>query len=223
MGNLNTQISQICGGHGVTLDYKCGIYYYYSIFGDFISVIDYSYEDRCVMTNKILPYTQESDVKDILPLIMSLDIPEDPLDRVAWMKEMASQLIIAGQDMAAWASIQLGELKREGYESEQHMIVPVFSSRKESWIDEDKLRDEHPDLWKKCLSLKPTEAAKLLGGADELTKIVIEKVGEQRVISSSNISMTKARKVLSAIELQEYVTESYPELEPEIVEKLHGT
>ena len=136
---------------------------------------------------------------------------------------MASQLIIAGQDMAAWASIQLGELKREGYESEKHMIVPVFSSRKESWIDEDKLRDEHPDLWKKCLSLKPTEAAKLLGGADELTKIVIEKVGEQRVISSSNISMTKARKVLSAIELQEYVTESYPELEPEIVEKLHGT
>ena len=176
-----------------------------------------------MMTNKILPYTQESDVKDILPLIMSLDIPEDPLDRVAWMKEMASQLIIAGQDMAAWASIQLGELKREGYESEKHMIVPVFSSRKESWIDEDKLRDEHPDLWKKCLSLKPTEAAKLLGGADELTKIVIEKVGEQRVISSSNISMTKARKVLSAIELQEYVTESYPELEPEIVEKLHGT
>lgn len=174
------------------------------------------------MTNKILPYTRESDVKDILPLIMSLDIPEDPLDRVAWMKEMASQLIIAGQDMAAWASIQLGELKREGYESEKHMIVPVFSSRKESGIDEDKLRDEHPDLWKKCLSLKPTEAAKLLGGADELTKIVIEKVGEQRVISSSNISMTKARKVLSAIELQEYVTESYPELEPEIVEKLHG-
>ena len=171
------------------------------------------------MTNKILPYTRESDVKDILPLIMSLEIPEDPLDRVAWMKEMASQLIIAGQDMASWASIQLGELKREGYESELHRIEPVFSNRKESWLDEDRLRDDNPELWKKCLSLKPTEAAKLLGGADELTKIVIDKVGEDRVIMSSNASLTKARKVLSAAEIAEYVTETYPELEPSIVRK----
>lgn len=171
------------------------------------------------MTNKILPYTKEDDVKDILPLIMSLDIPDDPLDRVKWMKEMAQQMITAGQDMMAWASVQLGELKREGYESEHHRIEPVFSNRKESWLDEDKLREEHPDLWKKCLSLKPSEAAKLLGGQDELTKIVIEKVGEQRVISSSNVSLSKARKVLSASEIEEYVTESYPELEPNIVRK----
>lgn len=171
------------------------------------------------MTNEILPYTREDDVKDILPLIMSLDIPDDPLDRVKWMKELAQQMITAGEDMMAWASIQLGELKREGYESELHRIEPVFSNRKESWLDEDKLRDEHPELWKMCLTLKPTEAAKLLGGPEELAKLVIEKVGEQRVIHASNASLTKARKVLSASELAEYVTESYPELEPEIVRK----
>lgn len=171
------------------------------------------------MTNKILPFTKEKDVKDILPFIMSLDIPDDPLDRVKWMKEMANQLIIAGNDMASWASIQLSDLKRRGYESELHRIEPVFAKRKESWVDEELLQEEHPELYDKCLTLKPNEAAKLLGGQDKLTELVIEKVGEDRVKWSSNFSLTKARKVLSAAEIERYVTESYPELEPEIVKK----
>ena len=102
--------------------------------------------------------------------------------------------------------------------STRYEVIPKFSSRKETRIFEAELKADNPELYKKCLTIKASEAERLIG-KDKLLKMCFKEAGEERTTLACNLTLGKMREVMTPGEFERYTQEVYNEVGLQVVTK----
>lgn len=142
--------------------------------------------------------------------------PENKYEQVLFAEELAINLHQFADELlerVTTLKIELADSEDENYKCEKE-----FSNRKSSTLDIEKFADELPDIYSRTLSIKATDAEKLLG-KDKLRDLVIEEVGWENFCELANVTLTDARKNIPKSLLPNYITEEYKPIGYKIVKK----
>lgn len=102
--------------------------------------------------------------------------------------------------------------------SPKYEVIPKFSTRKETRIYEAELKADNPDLYKKCLTIKASEAERLIG-KDKLLKMCFKEAGDERTTLACNLTLGRMREVMTADEFEKYTQEVYNEVGLQVITK----
>jgi hypothetical protein len=102
--------------------------------------------------------------------------------------------------------------------STRYEVIPKFSTRKETRIFEAELKADNPELYKKCLTIKASEAEKLIG-KDKLLKMCFKEAGEERTTLACNLTLGRMREVMTSEEFERYTQEVYNEVGLQVITK----
>lgn len=151
---------------------------------------------------------------DIEPMKLTLkdliraNVPADPFEAVLYYDAMSGLLQNLSSDCCTESNEGLSKIKAENLTSENWELVGI--PRNESTLLYAKLRDEQPKLWFDCLTITAANAVRLLGGEDEIKKLVIRKRGKEDFTINSGLTLGTARKKLTKQQQEEYIrTETF--------------
>lgn len=135
--------------------------------------------------------------------LIRANVPEDPFEAVLYYDAMNGLLQSLSNDCRVESEGLIRKIKDENTTSENWELVSI--ERKESAVLYDRLRDEQPELWFDCLTISAANAVRLLGGDDEIKKLIIRKRGKEDYIRNSSLTLGTARKKLTKAQQEEYI------------------
>lgn len=135
-------------------------------------------------------------------------MPIDPYELSLWYLELAAifencYLHFQREGINLQNAIWDQKVPSENYDIEQ-----IFESRKTTDVNWQKLKEQRPDDYIDCLTLKASDAEKLIG-KEELEALVIDIKGVDTFLRSANPSLGKLRKILPKPILKDYITEYF--------------
>lgn len=144
-----------------------------------------------------------------LPNNISIDIPDNEFERIVYLQSLVERLQKIQEECSKFVEEELIRLSQmpKDYD-EKYEVVPYFDTRKSTNILIDRLKEEHPDLYRECLSINGPNAMKLLG-EDKLWALCIKYAGEERTMSASSLTLKQMKKVLTDEEYKQYTQEVY--------------
>ena len=152
--------------------------------------------------NQIIP------MKLTLEDLIRANVPADPFEAVLYYNAMSGLLQNLSSDCCHESEDQLSRIRSDNLTSENWELSGI--SRNESTLLYAKLRDEQPKLWFDCLTISAANAVRLLGGEDEIKKLVIRKRGREDFTINSGLTLGTARKKLTKAQQEEYIqTETF--------------
>jgi len=152
--------------------------------------------------NQIIP------MKLTLEDLIRANVPADPFEAVLYYDAMTALLQNLSADCCHESGDQLSKIRSEDLSSEKWELAGI--PRNESRLLYEKLRDEQPKLWFDCLTISAANAVRLLGGEDEIKKLVIKKRGREDFTVNSGLTLGTARKKLTKAQQEEYIqTETF--------------
>jgi len=135
--------------------------------------------------------------------LIRASVPEDPFKAVLYYDAMNGLLQSLSNDCRVESEDLIRRIKDENITSENWELAGI--SRNESTLLYDRLRDEQPKLWFDCLTISAANAVRLLGGDDEIKKLVIKKRGKDDFVINSGLTLGTARKKLTKQQQEEYI------------------
>jgi len=135
--------------------------------------------------------------------LIRASVPEDPFKAVLYYDAMNGLLQSLSNDCRVESEDLIRKIKDENITSENWELAGI--SRNESTLLYDRLRDEQPKLWFDCLTISAANAVRLLGGDDEIKKLVIKKRGKDDFVINSGLTLGTARKKLTKQQQEEYI------------------
>lgn len=135
--------------------------------------------------------------------LIRVNVPADPFEAVLYYDAMSGLLQNLSSDCCHESGDQMSRIRNENITSESWELAGI--SRNESTLLYAKLRDEQPKLWFDCLTITAANAVRLLGGDDEIKKLIIRKRGKDDFIINSGLTLGTARKMLTKQQQEEYI------------------
>ena len=135
--------------------------------------------------------------------LIQTNAPTDPFESALYYNTMIGLLQTLSNDCRVESEDLIRKIKEENITSENRELVGI--PRNESTLLYDRLRDEQPKLWFDCLTISPANAVRLLGGDDEIKKLIVKKRGKDDYILNSSLTLTTARKMLTKQQQEEYI------------------
>jgi hypothetical protein len=135
--------------------------------------------------------------------LIRANVPADPFEVALYYDAMTTLLQNLSADCCHESERMIREIKDENLTSDSWELAGV--QRNESSLLYDRLRDEQPKLWFDCLTITAANAVRLMGGDDEIKKLIIKKRGKDDYIINSALTLTTARKKLTKAQQEEYI------------------
>ena len=145
-------------------------------------------------------------MSNLIPQKIEIAVPDNPFEAVMYLSELSNNLAKLKETIDESIAERTNGL--QGLSDENYECVEVFADRKSSELDYLKLQEELPEIAKRCLSIKASDAEKLIG-KERLKEIVIEEVGEDAFESVADITITDARKNIPKNLAPNYIREFY--------------
>ena len=157
-------------------------------------------------------------MEETLSLAESLysNLPANSYERVLKMQEIKKELSQFLIEIDCAIHDELESLANT--EDDQYKVVPYFLSKKKSTLNLEKFEQELPEEYDRSLSIKASEAEKVLG-KDVLREMVIEKIGWDNFVEIADVTLTEARKNIPKKLQPDYIVESYEQAGWEVVKK----
>ena len=135
-----------------------------------------------------------------------IEMPENDFEKVIYLEKLAKSIY----DIYLRANEYREDILRglEVQHDENYQVVPVFDARKTTDILEDELKNDNPELYKRCLSITAANAAKILG-EDFLMKSCLKYGGEERTMLACKLTLGNMKKNMSKEEFEKYTREHY--------------
>lgn len=141
----------------------------------------------------------------LVPDYVELELPENKWERVLYINNVVEQLSTLSNDLLSYNETLKAELEGDESDKDYH-VIPEFEKRKSTVVDEERLQQELPNVWRECLVIKPNEAAKIIG-MDKLWTLCLKYGGEERTLGASHVTLEQMRKVMTEEEFKKYTTE----------------
>jgi hypothetical protein len=135
--------------------------------------------------------------------LIQANVPKDPFEAVLYYDAMSGLLQNLSSDCCHESGDQMNRIRNENITSENWELSGI--TRNESTLLYDRLRDEQPKLWFDCLTITAANAVRLLGGDDEVKKLLLKKRSREDFIINSGLTLGTARKKLTKQQQEEYI------------------
>jgi len=148
------------------------------------------------------------------PTKVEINLPSNDFDKVAYLSNLISQLDEIREQAIEYRDVLLNTLT----EDDRYKIVPMFDARKTTEILEDKFKEELPETYKRCMSISPSNAFKIIG-EDDILKLCLKYGGTERTLQNAKITLKNMRKYLSDDEFKRYTHEYHKVIGKIMVQK----
>lgn len=139
------------------------------------------------------------------------NLPTNKFEQILYLEDAANKM----KDILSKIEARIAETKQSivmnGVIDSTYHLEPVFGNRLKSELDEDKFKEDYPNVYDRILSIKASDAEKLLGKT-KLKDLVIDEVGWDKFEEVASLNITDVRKAIPASEHSKYITESYPQV-----------
>lgn len=144
------------------------------------------------------------------------NLPANHYERILKMQEIREKLAqsLAEIDIAIHDELE----SLADTEDDQYKVVPVFSARKKSTLNLDKFEADLPEEFDRSLTIKASEAEKVLG-KDVLRELVINEIGWDAFTEIADVTLSEAKKNIPKKMLSDYITETYEQVGLQVVRK----
>lgn len=142
-------------------------------------------------------------MKLTLNTLIRVNAPADPYEAALYYGAMTELLKNLCNDCRVESESRISAIRVKNPSSDRWELVGT--PRNESAVLYDRLRDEQPKLWFDCLTITAANAVRLLGGDDEIKKLIIKKRGRDDFVINSSLTLGTARKHLTKQQQEEYI------------------
>lgn len=134
-------------------------------------------------------------------------LPVNQFEQLMYYERVYGKLLELQEQVAKRISTLKEELSGITTDTKYH-LVDVFDNKKTTIIDTDGLKNDNPELYRKCLSITGSNAIKLIG-EDKLYQLCLKYAGEERTLLSSSLTLKRMKQVMTKEEYEKYTSEIY--------------
>ena len=128
--------------------------------------------------------------------------PSEWFEKAVWLSGIAASLKKILAEVEAEYRIAAEVIIEDGLTDDTYEIVPLI--KQERMIDAEALRKNNPALYEQCAFVDADLMLKTLGGP-ALRRMMIEKIGADKVLPLESVTIESVKKVLGTVEFPEYI------------------
>ena len=128
--------------------------------------------------------------------------PSEWFEKAVWLSGIAASLKKVLAEVEAEYRIAAEVIIEDGLTDDTYEIVPLI--KQERMIDAEALRRNNPGLYEQCAFVDADLMLKTLGGP-ALRRMMIEKIGADKVLPLESVTIESVKKVLGTVEFPEYI------------------
>ena len=128
--------------------------------------------------------------------------PSEWFEKAVWLSGIAASLKKVLAEVEAEYRIAAEVIIEDGLTDDTYEIVPLI--KQERMIDAEALRKNNPALYEQCAFVDADLMLKTLGGP-ALRRMMIEKMGADKVLPLESVTIESVKKVLGTVEFPEYI------------------
>ena len=128
--------------------------------------------------------------------------PQSWFERAVWLSGIAASLKKLLAEVEAESKIAAEVIIEDGLTDDTYEMILL--TKQERMIDAEALRRNNPGLYEQCAFVDADLMLKTLGGP-ALRRMMIEKMGADKVLPLESVTIESVKKVLGTVEFPEYI------------------